>query len=59
MESVEVKLEHYVYWDEWWVCTFMCPNCKNDNVIYRFNFCPDCGVKLSFSEEAKNKAERR
>ena len=34
--------------DEWWCNWFKCPNCKKDDIMCEFNFCPKCGVKLKW-----------
>lgn len=54
-----VEVQHYIAWDEWWAAWFACPNCKKTNIAFGFNFCPNCGIGISFSEEAIKKASRR
>lgn len=36
--------------DEYWVEWFCCPNCDDDYITRRFNYCPNCGVGLRHVE---------
>lgn len=36
--------------DEVYVMFHECPDCGGEDIIYGFNFCPVCGVKLDWSD---------
>lgn len=51
---VNIKQKHYLKWNEWWCPWFSCPNCKKEQIAYKFKYCPDCGIKLIWSKEIVN-----
>jgi hypothetical protein len=49
-ENLAVTITNKEFWDKDEIYTnfFICPNCKDDNLIQGFNFCPNCGIKLEW-----------
>lgn len=39
--------DHYAE-DEYYIDTFTCPSCKNNNVVTNSKFCHECGIKLEW-----------
>ena len=43
---VRKSLDYDELYAEW----FLCPLCKNDNLLHIFNFCPNCGAQLDWGK---------
>ena len=54
MKEVKITKKECIGYDEVYAPFFQCPDCKNTQIIKSFMYCPDCGVKLSFTYGAKN-----
>jgi hypothetical protein len=39
-------------YDEWYDQWYRCPSCGKTNIARSFGWCPDCGTKLQWQEEA-------
>ena len=46
----KIDLEDFEH-DAWEGNWYKCPACKFNSIALEFNFCPDCGVKLTYDEE--------
>ena len=53
-DSVSIGEEQNTGWDEWYCHWYACPKCAEDCIVRRFNYCPNCGVKLKWQEESTN-----
>lgn len=58
LKTFEIKKENFIDWDEFWAPWFKCPNCECGNITTDFNYCPGCGVEITFGEEVKKMVNR-
>ena len=48
-ESIEISVERDEQEeDEVYCCWYKCPKCSDTNIRRSSNFCPNCGVKLTW-----------
>jgi len=45
--------------DELYTTFYSCPKCGGDRITVSSNYCPGCGAKLCWPEEAKMKKVKR
>lgn len=53
LKVAAIGKNQFAYNDEWYGAIFECKNCSATSIMNWFKFCPECGVKLRFSKEAK------
>lgn len=51
MDEVALTEKDYIGKEEMWCGWYKCPKCGNTNIAYGFQFCPDCGIKISYEEK--------
>lgn len=49
--KVKITKKQFDDKDELYCNWYICPNCEGKYITVFFNYCPMCGVKLTFSKE--------
>ena len=53
LKVAAIEKKQFVCNDEWYGAIFECKNCSATSIMNWFRFCPECGIRLRFSKEAK------
>lgn len=52
MKEIEIGGKDNVDREERYYYCYKCPNCGEDEIVRDFNYCPNCGNKFKWIDEA-------